>query len=102
MNLPIINLLDNSKLKHLGKNLSMPAVFYYMPIRDNKSVSDLIHNFNCDKDSCCIDKNVYNNLLDNIKAKNSDIKQHNKNATRRKSKKYISIKKTKKLKKNKK
>lgn len=97
MNLQIINLTDSNKLKDLGKNLSIPSVFYYKSKKENKSVSDLVNNFTCNKDTCCIDLNVYKNLLDNIKANKTEMKQYNKKLTRRKSKKYKSMRKSKKL-----
>ncbi len=95
MNIQIINLCNDSKLKDLSKNLSLPSAFYYKN-RENNRLENILDNFTCKDNKCSIDKGVYEILLKNIKPSDNETKTHSKKLTRKKSKKYKNMQKSRK------
>ena len=94
MNIQIFNLSNSDKLKNIDKNLSIPSVLYYQSSDTNKHLNDIITNFRCNKNNCCIDKNIYNSLIENVKPNKKEHNNYNKQMTKRRNKKYNSTRKT--------
>lgn len=107
MNIQIYNLSSANKIKDIGKNLSIPSVLYYTSACNNtnngtskKGLENIINKFTCDNKSCCIDKDLYQKLVDNIQPSKKENRKYNRKLSRRRSKKYRSVQKTKKKDKN--
>lgn len=94
MNIQVFNLIDKNKLKNLDKNLSIPSILHYQTTNTNNKLNNILSNFTCNKHNCCIDKNLYNTLVDNIKPDKEDNKKYYKQNTKRRNKKYKSTRKT--------
>ena len=91
MNINIFNLIESSKLKNIDKNLSVPSALYYKGQNQNsKNLNNIVTNFTCNKNECCIDRYLYTTLLNNIKPN----KEENKKMTRRRNKKNRSTRKS--------
>ena len=112
MNIQIYNLSSANKIKDIGKNLSIPSVLYYSSSSNNgnndnngnnsnnttskKSLENIVHKFTCDSKTCCIDKDLYQKLVDNIQPSKKENRKYNRKLSRRRSKKYRSVQKSKK------
>lgn len=95
MNIQIINLSNDSKLKELSKNLCLPSAFYYKN-KEKNLLENILDNFTCKNNKCSIDKGVYEILLKNIKPSDNDTKNHNKKLSRKRSRKYKNVQKSRK------
>lgn len=115
MNIQIYNLSNDNKIKDIGKNLSIPSVLYYSSNGNNnngnntncinntiskKSLENIVHKFTCDSKTCCIDKDLYQKLVDNIQPSKKENIKYNRKLSRRRSKKYKSVQKSRKKDKN--
>ena len=109
MNIQIYNLSSANKIKDIGKNLSIPSVLYYTSACNNsnhtsntnngtskKGLENIVHKFTCDSKTCCIDKDLYQKLVDNIQPSKKENRKYNKKLSRRRSKKYKSVQKSRK------
>lgn len=89
----------NKLLKHLsihegynglGKNLSIPrALFYNGPREDNissfQSLEKTVHKFTYKNNEYCIDRGIYDKLVNNAMPFKSETVKHDKKLTRSKS-----------------
>lgn len=109
MNIQIYNLASVNKIKDVGKNLSIPSVLYYSSSPNNgnntncvnnttskKTLENIINKFTCDNKTCCIDKDLYQKLIDNVQPSKKENRKYNRKLSRRRSKKYRSVQKSKK------
>ena len=106
MNIQIYNLSSANKIKDIGKNLSIPSVLYYSSSCNNgnndnnttsrKGLENIVHKFTCDSKTCCIDKDLYQKLVDNIQPSKKENRKYNRKLSRRRSKKYRSVQKSRK------
>jgi hypothetical protein len=76
----------------LGKNLSIPkALFYNGPREDNispfQSLEKTVHKFTCKNNEYCIDRGIYDKLVNNVMPFKSETVKREKNLTRGKSSK---------------
>ena len=97
MNRRIKDLVDNNLIKRLG-NLSIPSALFYTDVNTKKSntlgemletTGTIISNSSsCKKHDCCIDSDIYKQLVDRVKPSRKDtIKHARRRSQRRKSKK---------------
>ena len=89
INIQISNLADNKKMKGIG-NLSIPSALYYS--KDNNkcdntldTVNNIVNDFSCRKHECCVDKEIYHHLVDNIRISKQHTLKYNKRKSRRNS-----------------
>ena len=94
MNIQIINFTESNKLKDLDKNLSIPLPLFYKQDKNKNGSENNITNFTCDKKNCCIDKTLYNNLINNIKLNKFEKNKFSRKMTKRTNKNYKSTRKT--------
>ena len=97
MNIRIKDLVDNNLIKRLG-NLSIPSALFYTDVNRNDSNtlgemlettgSFMSNGSSCKKHECCIDSDIYKQLVDRVKPSRKDtIKHVRRRSQRRKSKK---------------
>lgn len=97
MNRRIKDLVDNNLIKQLG-NLSIPSALFYTDVNSKKSDtlgemldttgSIFTNSSSCKKHDCCIDSDIYKQLVDRVKPSRKDtIKHARRRSQRRKSKK---------------
>ena len=110
MNIQIYNLSNANKIKDIGKNLSIPSVLYYTSSCNNtsntnngtskKGLENIINKFTCDNKSCCIDKDLYQKLVDNIQPSKKENRKYNRKLSKRRNIKYKNMQKSRKKDKN--
>lgn len=97
MNRRIKDLVDNNLIKRLG-NLSIPSALFYTDVntKKNDTLGEMLDTTGsiftnssfCKKHECCLDSDIYKQLVDNIKPTRKDtIKHARRRSQRRKSKK---------------
>ena len=103
MNIQIYNLSNANKIKDIGKNLSIPSVLYYSSTCNNgnnttskKGLENIVHKFTCDSKTCCIDKDLYQKLVDNIQPSKKENRKYNRKLSKRRNIKYKNLQKSRK------
>ena len=90
INIQISNLADNKKMKDIG-NLSIPSALYYRKDNNNcdntldtvNSLNNIVNDFSCRKHECCVDKDIYYLMVDNIRITKPHTVKYNKRKSRR-------------------